>query len=221
MDAHRIGKRLVALRGARRREEVAKAVGVSFSALCMYETGQAHRPRRGEIAAGGLLRRAGGGYFFRRHVTKRDERREERHDGQGSTWAACAQGRAHRGHARAPCSATGNWRRGSGARLRSLPGGGQRRTSSVEEYVSKIVDLTRELDAQIDEYVDLTRAIEAAIDALEDRAHAAICCAGATWTDWSWERIGRAMGYEQRQVYRLHALALSAFARAWGADDCA
>lgn len=33
MDAHRIGKRLVALRGARRREEVAKAVGVSFSAL--------------------------------------------------------------------------------------------------------------------------------------------------------------------------------------------
>ena len=40
MDAHRIGKRLVALRGARRREEVAKAVGVSFSALCMYETGK-------------------------------------------------------------------------------------------------------------------------------------------------------------------------------------
>ena len=40
MDAHRIGKRLVALRGARRREEVAKAVGVSFSALCMYETGR-------------------------------------------------------------------------------------------------------------------------------------------------------------------------------------
>ena len=40
MDAHKIGKRLIALRGARRREEVAKAVGVSFSALCMYETGR-------------------------------------------------------------------------------------------------------------------------------------------------------------------------------------
>ena len=40
MDAGRIGKRLVSLRGARRREEVAKAVGVSFSALCMYETGK-------------------------------------------------------------------------------------------------------------------------------------------------------------------------------------
>ena len=52
--------------------------------------------------------------------------------------------------------------------MRSVPGGGQRRNSSVEEYVSKIVDLTREVDAQIDDYVDLTRAIEATIDALED-----------------------------------------------------
>ena len=40
MDARKIGKRLVSPRGARRREEVAKAVGVSFSALCMYETGK-------------------------------------------------------------------------------------------------------------------------------------------------------------------------------------
>lgn len=47
MDAHRIGKRLVALRGALRREEVAKAVGVSFSALCMYETGR--RVARDEV----------------------------------------------------------------------------------------------------------------------------------------------------------------------------
>lgn len=47
MDAHRIGKRLVALRGARRREEVAKAVDVSFSALCMYETGR--RVARDEV----------------------------------------------------------------------------------------------------------------------------------------------------------------------------
>ena len=47
MDAHRIGKRLVALRGARRREEVATAVGVSFSALCMYETGR--RVARDEV----------------------------------------------------------------------------------------------------------------------------------------------------------------------------
>ena len=79
--------------------------------------------------------------------------------------------------------------------------------------MSKIVDLTRDLDAQIDEYVDLTRAIDAAIAALKDQRFR-ICCAGATWTAGGGSAIGRAMGYEQRQVYRLHALALSAFARA-------
>ena len=90
----------------------------------------------------------------------------------------------------------------------------------MEEYVSKIVDLTREVDAQIDDYVDLTRAIEVAIAALEDGRMRDLL----RWrylSNWSWERIGRAMGYEQRQVYRLHALALSAFARAWGADESA
>ena len=91
---------------------------------------------------------------------------------------------------------------GSRSRLRSVPGGGQRRNSSVEEYV------------------DLTRAIEATIDALEDERMRDLL----RWrylSNWNWERISRAMGYEQRQVYRLHALALSAFARAWGADESA
>ena len=109
---------------------------------------------------------------------------------------------------------------GSRSRLRSVPGGGQRRNSSVEEYVSKIVDLTREVDAQIDEYVDLTRAIDATIAALKDQRFQDLL----RWRymdGWRWERISRAMGYEERQVYRLHALALSAFARAWGADESA
>ena len=73
-------------------------------------------------------------------------------DSQGSSFAACAQGRAHRGHAER-LQRYRELAEGQRARLRSLPGGGQRRTSSVEEYVSKIVDLTRDLDAQIDEYV--------------------------------------------------------------------
>ena len=109
---------------------------------------------------------------------------------------------------------------GRRAPLRFAPGGGQRRTSCVEEYVTKIVDLTRELDAQIDEYVDLVRAIDAAIGGLADGRHRDLL----RWRylgSWSWERIGRALGYEQRQVFRLHAAALSAFARAWGEDGCA
>ena len=40
MDAHAIGKKLVELRGERTQEEVAKAVGISTSALSMYECGE-------------------------------------------------------------------------------------------------------------------------------------------------------------------------------------
>lgn len=40
MNAKDIGERLLKLRGDRSREEVAKAVGVSISAMCMYENGE-------------------------------------------------------------------------------------------------------------------------------------------------------------------------------------
>lgn len=47
MDALVIGKKLTALRGDYSQEEVAKAVGISVSALSMYETG--NRIPRDEI----------------------------------------------------------------------------------------------------------------------------------------------------------------------------
>lgn len=40
MNAEAIGKRLIALRGKRLVKDVAKALGISASALSMYETGQ-------------------------------------------------------------------------------------------------------------------------------------------------------------------------------------
>ena len=40
MNAKDIGERLLKLRGDRSREEVAKAVGVSTSAMSMYENGE-------------------------------------------------------------------------------------------------------------------------------------------------------------------------------------
>jgi len=39
MDAKKIGEKLAELRGERSQEEVAKAVGISVSALSMYEQG--------------------------------------------------------------------------------------------------------------------------------------------------------------------------------------
>jgi transcriptional regulator with XRE-family HTH domain len=40
MDTSTIGKRLIELRGGRTQEEVAKAIGVSLSAVGMYERGE-------------------------------------------------------------------------------------------------------------------------------------------------------------------------------------
>lgn len=39
MDRAKIGKKLVALRAEKRREEVAAALGISYSSLVAYETG--------------------------------------------------------------------------------------------------------------------------------------------------------------------------------------
>ena len=40
MDSNKIGEKLRRLRGSRTQEEVAEAVGISKTALCMYENGQ-------------------------------------------------------------------------------------------------------------------------------------------------------------------------------------
>ena len=47
MDKTAVGKKLIHLRGARTRSEVAKALGISKSALAMYELG--NRTPRDEI----------------------------------------------------------------------------------------------------------------------------------------------------------------------------
>ena len=39
MDSEKIAKRLILLRAGKSREDVAKALGISLSALSMYETG--------------------------------------------------------------------------------------------------------------------------------------------------------------------------------------
>ena len=40
LDREAIGQRLITLRGNRTQDEVAKAIGISKSALCMYESGE-------------------------------------------------------------------------------------------------------------------------------------------------------------------------------------
>ena len=90
---------------------------------------------------------------------------------------------------------------------RDIPGGGRRCSSSVEEYVVKIIDLEREIDRRIDEYVDLTREIEAVIDSVGDDRYRDIL-RYRYLNGWSWEKIAQEMHYDRRQITRLHGLAL-------------
>ena len=88
---------------------------------------------------------------------------------------------------------------------RDTPGGGRRCSSSVEEYVAKIIDL--EIDRRIDEYVDLTREIEAAIDRIPDGRYRDVLRFRYV-NGWTWEKIADEMGYDERWVRRLHGWAL-------------
>ena len=90
---------------------------------------------------------------------------------------------------------------------RDTPGGGRRCSSSVEEYVAKIIDLEREIDRRIDEYVDLTREIEAAIDRIPDGRYRDVLRFRYV-NGWTWEKIADEMGYDERWVRRLHGWAL-------------
>lgn len=100
----------------------------------------------------------------------------------------------------------------STAVYRDIPGGGQSRASSTEEYVCKIVDLEREIDRRIDEYVDLTREIEGRIRTLEDERYRAILCFRYI-NEWSWVKIAQEMNYSLDWVWELHGRALRKFSR--------
>ena len=109
---------------------------------------------------------------------------------------------------------------GQRARLYSLPGGGQRRTSSWRNMFPRSSTLRGSWMRRSTTMWTSPAPSKPPWRRWKTRV-CAICCRWRYMGGWSWERISRAMGYEQRQVYRLHALALSAFARAWGTDDCA
>lgn len=95
---------------------------------------------------------------------------------------------------------------------RDTPGGGRRSSSSVEEYVCRIVDMEREIDRRIDEYVDLTREIETAIKSIPDERYRTILCFRYI-NEWSWVKIAQEMGYSPEWACTLHGRALQEFGK--------
>lgn len=64
IDKEQIGKRLRKLRGNKSREEVACAIGISVSALTMYETGQRLPRDEIKIKLAAYYRETVGSIFF-------------------------------------------------------------------------------------------------------------------------------------------------------------
>lgn len=92
-----------------------------------------------------------------------------------------------------------NPNRGSGHTVRDASGG-----------IDRLVDLERELNGMIDQLADLKREAVAAINRLDDPRQV-LLLEMRYLLGYRWERIADEMGYELRQVYRLHGVSLRNF----------
>lgn len=74
MDSEKIAQTLVELRGARPRAEVATALGVSVSALAMYETGARIPAMKQSVKSRSITRKPWKRFFTLKNVTISDKR---------------------------------------------------------------------------------------------------------------------------------------------------
>ena len=100
----------------------------------------------------------------------------------------------------------------SHARSVTGPAGGDAVSASgsgdrVGSTAARIVDLEREIQADIDRYVRLRAEITAVIDRVPDSVYVDILYRRYVHGQ-SWERIASEMQYDRRWIYRLHGRAL-------------
>ena len=91
--------------------------------------------------------------------------------------------------------------------LTAEPQGGGSIYGKTEEIIAKIVDLEREIDADIDRLISIRDNIEAVIEAVEnDRER--LLLQYRYLDGWTFEKIAVEMNYSWRQIHRLHSQAL-------------
>ena len=93
--------------------------------------------------------------------------------------------------------------------LTGMPRNPNHATSTMEEAITKIIDLQAEINQDIDTLVDLKRDLSATIKAVGDTEYQTIL-EKRYLCFLSWEQIAVDMGYELRWLYRLHHRALDA-----------
>jgi len=92
--------------------------------------------------------------------------------------------------------------------LTAEPRGGGSIYGKTEEIIAKIVDLEKEIDADVDRLVAIRDGIKTMIEAVEDDRERLLL--QYRYLDgWTFEKIAVEMNYSWRQIHRLHSKALT------------
>ena len=88
------------------------------------------------------------------------------------------------------------------------PKGGGSIYGKTEEILAKIVDLEKEIDADVDRLISIRDNIKAIIEAVDDDRERLLL--QYRYLDgWTFEKIAVEMNYSWRQIHRLHSRALT------------
>lgn len=91
--------------------------------------------------------------------------------------------------------------------LTGMPRNPNHATSSMEEAITKIIDLQAEINRDIDTLVNLKRDLSATIKAVGNTEYQTVLEKRYLCFQ-SWEQIAVEMGYDLRWLYRIHGKAL-------------
>ena len=95
----------------------------------------------------------------------------------------------------------------STAIIRSHPGGGSGNNNHMEDAIIKIVDMEREITAEMERMVDLKKEIAETISRVEDQALRTLLeMRYLCYRDWP--EIKKALGYSNASIHRMHKQAL-------------
>ena len=95
----------------------------------------------------------------------------------------------------------------STAIIRSHPGGSGGNNNHMEDAIIKIVDMEREITAEMERMVDLKKEIAETISRVEDQALRTLLeMRYLCYRDWP--EIKKALGYSNASIHRMHKQAL-------------
>lgn len=91
---------------------------------------------------------------------------------------------------------------------------GGRRVAIVEKTALKVVELTKQLEKQVDEYRALQRRVFKLIDAVKNDVQQKVL--ELRYIHFmKWEKIADLLGYDRRQITRIHSKGLSEISEKW------